>query len=163
MTANNSCRKNNHPVNVYSIPSLSAQNWIEKRLEPQVAQKVRENLNKLPGPTTHTFTMTSQAYGDWRKEDMRKAVTRQASDNWLHMVPPKNHLYRTASSDTFIPAGMQRPKFKAPHIPEDGGGLRTRLGSVAWVPFNLKEYRESWTKGGEHSEQFKKPLHWPTI
>mmetsp|Transcript_44846 Transcript_44846/g.54880 ORF Transcript_44846/g.54880 Transcript_44846/m.54880 type:complete len:172 (+) Transcript_44846:73-588(+) len=160
----NSCRKNNHPVSIYTFPCLGADNWVERRMEPHMQRKNREKLHQLPGPAAHTFSkLTTQMYGEWGKEQSRQALNRTASDHWLHMSAPGHEFYRSNSEVEFCHPSEQEPKFKTPHIPEDGGGIRVRQGSIRWCPFHLGKYRETWTGGDVGVSQFAPPKHWPTI
>lgn len=113
-----------------------------------------------PGPGAPYFSnLTTRTYGNWKKEEMRKSLS-SVSDNMLRMQKPDNGMYKTTSLGELCPPSEQSLPHKAPHIPEDGGNIRTRLGSVCWQPFHLRDYRSTWTTG---SRQFEKPLHYPTI
>ncbi|CAJ1330720.1 unnamed protein product [Effrenium voratum] len=160
----NSCRKNNHPVSIYTFPCLGADNWVERRLEPAMQKRNQANLHQLPGSASHTFSnLTTQAYGEWGKERARKTMVRTASDHWIHMSSPGHDFYRTNSEVEFCHPSEQEPKFRTPHIPEDGGGIRVRQGSIRWSPFHLGKYRDTWTQGEVGQNQFAAPKHWPTI
>eukprot|EP00930_Biecheleria_cincta_P086264 TRINITY_DN75587_c0_g1_i1.p1 TRINITY_DN75587_c0_g1~~TRINITY_DN75587_c0_g1_i1.p1 ORF type:complete len:176 (-),score=9.98 TRINITY_DN75587_c0_g1_i1:219-746(-) len=161
MNKNNSCRKNNHPVCIYQLPNLQDENWVESQFEPAYQRGRQEKLDELPAPGAPYFTnLTTRTYGNWKEEEMRKSLSRTASDNWLKMRKSDNRMYKTTSLGELCPPSEQSPAHKAPHIPEDGGGLRTRLGSVRWQPWVLRDYRNTWTS---NSRQFEKPLHYPTI
>ncbi|CAJ1330721.1 unnamed protein product [Effrenium voratum] len=113
---------------------------------------------------SHTFSnLTTQAYGEWGKERARKTMVRTASDHWIHMSSPGHDFYRTNSEVEFCHPSEQEPKFRTPHIPEDGGGIRVRQGSIRWSPFHLGKYRDTWTQGEVGQNQFAAPKHWPTI
>ena len=162
--AKNSCRKNDHPVSIYSFPCLGADNWIEKQMEPSMQRRRIMKAHELPGSGTHTFSnLTTQAYGDWKKDEMRKSLTRTASDHWIHKSPPNTEFYKSNAEVELCHPTEQQAKFKTPHIPEDGGGIRVREGSIRWAPFHLGKYRETWTTGEATANQFAKQKHWPTM
>ena len=159
----NSCRKNNHPVSIYSFPCLGADNWTEKEMEPAMQQTRIMKAHQLPGPGTHTFSnLTTQAYGEWKKDQMRKSLSRTASDHWIHVSRPGTEFYKSNAEVEFCHPSEQQAKFRTPHIPEDGGGIRVREGSIRWAPFHLGNYRETWTTGKVGS-QFAKQKAWPTF
>ena len=159
----NSCRKNNHPVSIYSFPCLGADNWTEKEMEPAMQQTRIMKAYQLPGPGTHTFSnLTTQAYGEWKKDQMRKSLNRTASDHWIHVSRPGTEFYKSNAEVEFCHPSEQQAKFRTPHIPEDGGGIRVREGSIRWAPFHLGNYRETWTTGKVGS-QFAKQKAWPTF
>merc|ERR1712083_401132 len=115
--------------------------------------------DKLAPPTEAQWKTSSGFHGDWKKEEMRRSLTRTASDHWFHMRKPDSRVYKTTSNVDLCHPTAQRPPVMAPHMPEDGGGLRTRNGSLGFQPFVLHQYRSSWTSGD--SDRFAKPaLGW---
>merc|ERR1711941_243863 len=95
--------------------------------------------------------------GEWRQSDMRKLPFKTASEHWLQMEKPDTRMYRSISHGQFCHPKEQRPAFKAPYLPEEGGDPKRvfRSGSNWVYPFKLSEYRAQWTVAD--TERFKKP------
>mmetsp|Transcript_14830 Transcript_14830/g.28025 ORF Transcript_14830/g.28025 Transcript_14830/m.28025 type:complete len:168 (-) Transcript_14830:21-524(-) len=152
---------NNRPsrkivTNVYGAAGALTGNWYESRLEPEEQRHSSQNLNKLPGPTSSQWKTTSGHHGNWKAEAMRRSMTRTASDHWLPMAKPKSSdTYSTTAGEQLCHPSKQRSVSLAPFIPEDGGGRRSRNGSVGWHEFHLGNYRQTWTKSD--SDRFAKP------
>ncbi|OLP95994.1 Peroxisomal adenine nucleotide carrier 1 [Symbiodinium microadriaticum] len=100
-----------------------------------------------------------KAYGEWKKDQMRKSLSRTASDHWIHVSRPGTEFYKSNAEVEFCHPSEQQAKFRTPHIPEDGGGIRVREGSIRWAPFHLGNYRETWTTGKVGSQFAKQKDH----
>mmetsp|Transcript_427 Transcript_427/g.661 ORF Transcript_427/g.661 Transcript_427/m.661 type:complete len:165 (+) Transcript_427:62-556(+) len=143
-------------TNIYSNGAVLNGHWSETRLEPHFQRTAQMSLNQLDPPTKGTWKTTSASHGDWKHDEMRRKLSRTASDHWLPMEK-KSPDYKTTAMDDHCHPSLQRPPVAAPHIPDDGRGIKLRNGSLGFLPFNLKEYRDSWTKSD--TDRFAKPKY----